>query len=354
MAALSERSEKFSKIDQLTSFIQNPTRKNITIHMDKLPPVSFLIGDDMLISYAQNVPERLVTKDPTCIVVGFGGVIELSSYYYSFADHRPILDQLYKVCQPIKHDHFFNLLDFFSSVLQQEIELTDVSIKWINNYKVNGIIMYFVKEKSFYQIYGFANRVKETKLQEIGNKFFMIKNNDSSSFLSDVIPSNQKKIEKLIDSIDLLNSIFILHLNDEKRHYIKDIKPSSSEEDIRLYISKINDKTATVRDIVHWFYLLCEMNHPIITTEKFIYLMDMFTFILTQVTNIPYDAKQNTGNDWVRPVSTNGYDFDIEENAEQITLKIQSIPKSSAEAGGKRKTKKYKKKRKNTHRKNKI
>jgi len=333
-----------SKPNELISLIQDPTQKNITIFIDQLPPVLFIIGDKMLEStYDKDKFLSESNFEKFCIQVDFlDEIIELSSYYYDFSDYKNIDG----ICQPMEHEHFFNILDFFSQILNQPIKLSDTSVKWLHNCDIKANIMYFVKNQTFYERYGFVNKENSKKLQLLSTKQFMIENKDS--FLTTIkTQENKQRATTMIQNIDDLNNILHYQLLDDKPHYITDIVPNETRDDIKQYIKSIYNKTATVTDIAIWFYLLCEMDHTITHDERFQRSLTVFSYLVSMET----DSKE-----YVRQVSTKMYKYTIEENKDQITLKIQSIPTSSAEAGGKkkRKTKKYKKRRKNTHRKNKI
>jgi len=310
-------------VEDLKSAIRNKKIIDVMIRLDDHPEVHFKLGNNAMKSfpdqtelqkYLDVVPEdELKLIEPlNCISVKFNrDKIDLEYYYYSFSDIKKLQQG---ICQSLSHSHFFNILDFFSFVMDQDIHVSDDSLKWVEDCKIRWLIMFLVKHRTFYERYEFVNEQNHRELTELGSQNFM---------------EFKCKSKRKCDFLKL-------HIQD----LVEQLEPSPSVDE---YIIKIRDRSATLSDIAMFIYLLCVEKNRIGEEPIFQEFMKYFHDILE-------DSLEIDSYDYIRAKSTIPYEFEFTPNDASgteyiLTIRTPSIAESPVIQTGSSKTKKklYKK-----------
>jgi hypothetical protein len=299
--------------------IRNKKIIDVLIRFDAYPDVHFKIGNNAMKSFPDQTelqkyldvfPEdELKLIEPlNCISVKFNRNIDLEYYYFSFSE----IKKLQGICQPLSHSHFFNILDFFSFVMDQDIHVSDDSLKWVEDCKLRWLIMFLVKHRTFYERYEFVNEQNHRALTELGSQNFM---------------SFQCKSKRKCDFLKL-------HVQD----LIEQSDPSPTVDE---YVRKIKDSSATMSDIAMFIYLLCLEKNRIGEDPLFQEFMKYFHDILEDTLDID-------SFDYIRAKSTIPYDFEFTPNDASGTEYILTIrtPLAAPVQTGSSKTKRKKTKNK--------
>jgi hypothetical protein len=142
-----------------------------------------------------------------------------------------------KTCPYVTHEAFFKILDFFSYFFDKKVGVKDNSVKVLNDCTLDVMTMSLVKNKTFYNRYGFENATFAEKLEEIGKS----------------VNTKTKELRDLI----LQNS---LSKNTSVQHLAK----------------KILSGDATLKETAIFFYTLCEQQHPLTSKEEFKQAVNVF------------------------------------------------------------------------------
>lgn len=280
--------------EDLKSAIRNKNIIDVMIRFDDYPEVHFKLGNHAMKSFPDEIelqkyldifPEdELKLIEPlNCISVKFNRNIDLEYYYFSFSE----IKNFQGICQPLSHAHFFNILDFFSVVMDQPIHVSDDSLKWVEDCKLRWLIMFLVKHQTFYERYGFVNETNHRELTELGSQNFM------------EFPCKSKKCRFLK-----------LHIQE----LVEQTDPSPS---LHEYIEKIKDRSATISDIAMFIYLLCVEKNRICEEPLFQEFIKFFHDILEDSLNID-------SFDYIRAKSTIPYEYAFTPNGTEYILTIRT------------------------------
>ena len=348
---VTDPSQQAEMLTLLKQIISSQSQIDLTIefrhNQSIFPTVEFQLGNNKLkslpdpnqlkLSQAFQSKKKLFYKtdrsfDTTftdCTCVEFKtDYINLESYYFYFREIMPFAElQNEGICQPMEHSLFFNIMDFFSSILKQEIYLDkDLSIKWIKTCPIPVSVMFLVqvdksskqfprrendrsiKGSTFFERMGFTNEGKHRLLLSFKNKTIDALNH-----------TNKTDIKQLQTNIEKLKNRIV---------------------DYELYVYNLTDKRVTISDIATWFYLLCAHNHKITENPLFISTLKLFgECISKEVFDIQSETAENQHNlqpdPFVRPISKKKYKFTITalpEGKYKLTIVLQDY---TSRKGGK-------------------
>ena len=243
--------------------------------MDGFPDIDADIGEHQLLIRTASNQE--------CIKVEFEGrQMYLNDYYL-----QSTLDKYTKDCPKIAHDHFFKLLDFFSSVLRQTVYLSDSSFKNINACFLYDIILLFVKGRTFYQRYGFQH--------EKGNDLYKKYRYQPYS-----VYRNQENINRIQSTNKALRS---------------DVTRNAETERLREVSDALLSPDMTLEEVCTWVYLLCEMKHKLSNSYEFQQIIQ----------NIVNDLKKNkelVNKHYTRPMSMTPYKYTVDTEGRVLHIHL--------------------------------